>query len=155
MALSAGTTQQCRDGPRTGVADRQRASVRVVPTTAQLREAMERYATVSSSMDADAYAALFTPDAVQVDPVPTAPNVGRDAIRAFIQRSFDSCEAMKFEVTEVHPVADKAAITFHITVSLEGGSTMHIRGVEIFTITDEGLISAVDAYWGDEDVTFE
>ncbi len=31
---------------------------------------------------------------------------------------------------------------------------MHIRGVEIFTVTDEGLIAAVDAYWGDEDVTF-
>jgi hypothetical protein len=30
---------------------------------------------------------------------------------------------------------------------------MHIRGVEIFTITDDGFISAVEAYWGDEDVT--
>lgn len=125
-----------------------------MPTTAQLREAMERYASVISSRDADAYAALFTPDAVQVDPVATPPNVGRDAIRAFIQRSFDSCEAMRFEVGEVHPVADKAAITFHVTVTLQGGATMHIRGVEIFTVTDQGLISAVDAYWGDEDVTF-
>ena len=32
---------------------------------------------------------------------------------------------------------------------------MHIRGVEVFTVTDEGLISAVTAYWGDEDLTFE
>ena len=116
---------------------------------------MDRYAATVSSKDADAYAALFTPDAVQVDPYPTPPNVGRDAVRAFIQRSFDGCETMLFEVTEVHPVADKAAITFHITLTLSGGSTMHIRGVEIFTVTDEGLISAVDAYWGDEDVTFE
>ena len=60
---------------------------RPVPTTAQLREVMARYAAVVSSRDADAYAALFTPDAVQVDPYPTPPNVGRDAIRAFIQRS--------------------------------------------------------------------
>jgi hypothetical protein len=52
-------------------------------------------------------------------------------------------------------VGDKAAIEFHITVSLAGGGTMHIRGTEIFTVTDEGLISAVDAYWGDEDLTFE
>ncbi len=126
-----------------------------MPTTAQLREAMARYAAVTTSKDADAYAALFTPDAVQVDPYPTAPNVGRDAIRAFMQRSFDACETMRFEVTEVHPVSDRAAITFHITLTLEGGSTMHIRGVEIFTVTDEGLISAVEAYWGDEDVTFE
>ena len=126
-----------------------------MPTTAQLRDAMARYAAAASSGDADAYAALFTEDAVQVDPYPTPPNVGRDAIRAFIQRSFDACEAMRFEVVEVHPVADRAAVTFHITVTLEGGATMHIRGVEIFTVTDAGLISAVEAYWGDEDLTFE
>jgi steroid Delta-isomerase len=126
-----------------------------MPTTAQLREVMARYAAVTSSRDADAYAALFTDDAVQVDPYPTPPNVGREAIRAFMGRSFDACEAMRFEVLEVHPVADRAAITFHITLSLEGGATMHIRGVEIFTVTDEGLISAVDAYWGDESVAFE
>jgi steroid delta-isomerase len=126
-----------------------------VPTTALLRETIARYATVISSRDADAYAALFAADAVQVDPYPTPPNVGRDAIRAFIQRSFDACEAMTFEPVEVHPVGDRAAITFHITVTLGGGATMHIRGVEIFTVDDEGLITAVDAYWGDEDLTFD
>jgi len=47
------------------------------------------------------------------------------------------------------------ATTFHIVVTLEGGSTMHIRGVEVFTVTEDGLIAAVDAYWGEEDVTFE
>jgi uncharacterized protein (TIGR02246 family) len=126
-----------------------------VPTTAVLRQAIAGYAAVVSSRDADAYAALFAPDAVQVDPYPTPPNVGRDAIRDFIQRSYDACEAMTFEAEQVHPVADRAAVTFHITVSVVGGGTMHIRGVEIFTVTDEGLISAVEAYWGDEDLTFE
>jgi uncharacterized protein (TIGR02246 family) len=126
-----------------------------VPTTAQLREVIARYAAVASSKDADAYAALFTPDAVQVDPYPTPPKVGRDAIRAFIGTSFDACETMTFEVGELHPVSDKAAITFHISLTLAGGAAMHIRGVEVFTVTDDGLISAVDAYWGDEDLTFE
>ena len=107
-----------------------------------------------STGDAEAYAALFTPDAVQVDPYPTPPNVGRRAIEDFIRRSYDGCETMAFEAVEVHPVGDQAAISFHITVTMEGGSAMHIRGVEIFTVTDDGLISAVDAYWGDEDVTF-
>ncbi len=126
-----------------------------MPTNDVLRQAIARYAAVTSSRDADAYAALFTPDAVQVDPYPTPPNVGRGAIRDFIQRSFDACEAMTFEAEEVHPVADRAAVRFHITVSVVGGGTMHIRGAEIFTVTDEGLISAVEAYWGDEDLRFE
>jgi len=126
-----------------------------VPTTQQLRQAVADYAAVVGTRDADAYAGLFTPDAVQVDPYPTPPNVGRDAVRDFIARSFEACEAMTFEAEEVHPVADRAAVRFHITVSLAGGGTMHIRGVEIFTITDDGLIRAVEAYWGDEDLVFE
>jgi ketosteroid isomerase-like protein len=126
-----------------------------MPTTAQLREAITRYAEAASSRDAERYAALFTPDAVQVDPYPTGVHNGRDEIRAFIKQSFDACESMTFEVEECHPVADKAGIRFHISLGLEGGATMHIRGVEVFTITDDGLISAVEAYWGDEDVTLE
>jgi uncharacterized protein (TIGR02246 family) len=125
-----------------------------MPTTSQLREAMARYAEAASSRDPDRYAALFTTDAVQVDPYPSGVHNGRDEIRAFIQQSFDACETMTFEVEECHPVADKAAIRFHITLTFEGGATMQIRGVEVFTITDDGLISAVDAYWGEEDVTF-
>lgn len=124
-----------------------------MPTTAQLRDAVTRYAEVASSRDADKYAALFTPDAVQVDPYPSGVHNGRGEIRAFIEQSFAACESMKFEVEECHPVADKAAIRFQITLGLEGGATMRIRGVEVFTITEDGLISAVDAYWGEEDVT--
>ncbi len=111
-----------------------------MPTTAQLRQAMERYAAVVSSKDAEAYAALFTPDAVQMDPYPSGLHTGRDEIKAFIQSGFDGCETMTFAVEEVHPVADKAAIRFQITLTLEGGGTMYIRGVEIFTVTEEGLI---------------
>ena len=125
-----------------------------MPTIDQLREAVERYAAVASSGDPDAYAALFTPDAVQVDPYPSR-NEGRDAIRAFIAHAFEACETFRFEVGEVHPVADRVAITFHITLHLAGGSIMHISGVEVFTITDQGLISAVEAYWGEGDVQFE
>jgi steroid Delta-isomerase len=124
-----------------------------MPTTDQLRQTVATYAATVTARNADDYAALFTPDAVQVDPYPSPPNVGHDAIRAFMQRSIDGSETMLFEVEEVHPVADRVAIAFHITLALAGDTTMHIRGIEVFTVTDEGLISAVDAYWGDEDVT--
>jgi uncharacterized protein (TIGR02246 family) len=124
-----------------------------MPTAAELRTAIDRYAATVGSRDADAYAALYTLDAVQVDPYPTGVHTGREEIRAFMEQSFDACENMSFEVEECHPVADKAAVRFHITVGLAGGAAMHIRGVEIFTVTDDGLISAVEAYWGEEDVT--
>jgi len=122
------------------------------PTLAQLRETAARYAATVTARNADDYAALFTPDAVQVDPYPSPPNEGREAIRAFMQRSIDSSESLLFELVEVHQVADRVAISFHITLTLAGATTMHIRGIEIFTVTADGLISAVEAYWGDEDI---
>jgi uncharacterized protein (TIGR02246 family) len=126
-----------------------------MPTTEQLKETIARYAAVTSTRDAEAYAALFTEDAVQIDPYPAGVHNGRAEIKAFIEQSLAACETMLFEPGEVHAVGDRAAITFHITLTLEGGGTMHIRGVEIYTITDDGLISAVEAYWGEEDLTFE
>ena len=126
-----------------------------MPTTDQLKETVARYAAIASTRDADAYAALFTEDAMQIDPYPAGVHNGRGEIKEFITQSFAACESMSFEPVEVHAVGDRAAITFHITLTLEGGATMHIRGVEVFTITDDGLISGVDAYWGEEDVTFD
>jgi hypothetical protein len=56
----------------------------------------------------------------------------------------------------VHPTADVAAVSFDISMTVAGADqVMHIRGVEVFTVTDDGLIAEVTAYWGDEDVTFE
>jgi uncharacterized protein (TIGR02246 family) len=126
-----------------------------MPTIEQLKQTIARYAAVTGTRDAEAYAALFTEDAVQIDPYPSGVHNGREEIKAFIAQSFAACQTMLFEPGEVHAVGDRAAITFHITLTLEGGGTMHIRGVEIYTVTDEGLISAVEAYWGEEDVTFE
>ena len=124
-----------------------------MPTSTELREAIARYADATGSRDPDKYAALFTPDAVQIDPYPDGVHKGRNEIHAFIKQSFEACESMSWELEQFHAVADKAAVTFHITVTLAGDTTMHIRGVEIFTVNDDGLIAGVDAYWGEEDVT--
>ena len=61
---------------------------------------------------------------------------------------------MTFEVEEVHPVADKAAIRFHITLASTAAPPCTSGVSRSSPSTDDGLISAVDAYWGEEDVTF-
>ncbi len=120
-----------------------------------LREVAERYAATVGGKDADAYAALFTEDALQIDPYPTGRHNGRAEIREFIQSSYDACETISFSLNSVHPVGDVVAVSFDIAMTMAGAdNVMHIRGVEVFTVTEDGLISGVTAYWGDEDVTF-
>ena len=62
---------------------------------------------------------------------------------------------MTFEVEEVHPVADRAAITLPHHGSPWPAAPPCTSGASRSSpSTDDGLITAVEAYWGDEDVTF-
>src|SRR5580698_6649676 len=117
-----------------------------MPSPEILRQTAERYAATVGTKDADAYAALFTEDAVQVDPYPAGVHNGRGEIRAFIQSSYDACETINFELLSVHPVDDVVAVSFDISMTMAGAdNVMHIRGVEVFTVAEDGLISAVTA----------
>ena len=49
---------------------------------------------------------------------------------------------MRFEALAVHTAANHVAIDFRVTVELDAGR-MIIQGIEVFTVADDGLISAV------------
>jgi len=124
-----------------------------MPTPESLRHLVDRYCQAVTSRDVDAVVALFTEDAVQADPVSAPPNVGRDAIGAFFQAAVDASSATTFRALAVHTCADQVAIDFRVEVTVEGG-TMVISGIEVFTVSEDGRICAVSAYWDDADVTF-
>ncbi len=125
-----------------------------MPSSEELRQLVDRYCAVTSSGAVDDYVALFTEDAVQLDPASAPAHVGHEAIRAFRQSAVDASRAMRFEALAVHTAADYAAIDFRVTVELDAGR-MIISGIEVFTVADDGRISAVCAYWDDADITFE
>lgn len=122
-----------------------------MPTPESLRQLVHRYCRAVTDRDVEAVVALFTPDAVQADPASSPPNVGHQAIAAFFQAAVDASTATTFQATGVHTCGSQVAIDFTVVVALEAG-TMTISGIEVFTVTEEGLISAVTAYWDDADV---
>lgn len=124
-----------------------------MPTAEYLRQLVDRYATAITARDVDAVVALFTEDAVQQDPATAPPNVGHEAIRAFLQSAVDASTATAFEALTVHTCGDHVAIDFRVTVTLEAGA-MVIQGIEVFTVAEDGLIRSVTAYWDEGDVTF-
>ncbi len=122
-------------------------------TPEELRLLVERYAAAVSARDVDAVMALFAENAVQRDPVSSPPNVGREAIAAFLRNGVGASQATRFEPQAVHTSGDHVAIDFKVTVTLEAG-TMTIEGIEVFTVDGDGRIAEVNAYWDDADVTF-
>ena len=61
---------------------------------------------------------------------------------------------MPFEGRQIYPMAGGVAIAFRIAITLQGGATVRVLSNEFFTVNDDGLITAVDERWVDEDVIF-
>lgn len=117
-----------------------------MPTREQIQDLVSGYVDAVSRRDVEASVACFTEDAIQEDPVGTAPNEGRAAIRDFFEKSF----AADFEVEaddEVLIGGGHASFRFVIKVAT-GGDPFVVRVADLGRVTDEGLF---DRLWAVQD----
>jgi len=121
-----------------------------VTTPLNLHDLVQRYATVATSMDVDAYANLFAEDCTRIDPIGQPGQYTRDEVRASWAGVVRGAETITFTATDIHTVLDTAAFHFDVVVGL-GESTAHISGIEVMVFNDDGLITSLHAYWGDND----
>jgi steroid delta-isomerase len=112
----------------------------------QIRKTIDAYVDALARADRDGWVGLFAPEAVQIDPIGTPPNVGRDAIRAFWDRALAMADTVVFDVHHLHVCGDEAAMVFTGTVHLGDGG-MVFDGVDIMRFDDAGQISELRAYW--------
>jgi steroid Delta-isomerase len=105
--------------------------------------------TVATGTSADV-AALFAADATVEDPVGTTPRQGHDEIRGF----YASFEAMATttELLALRTCGGEAAFWFRIVVDLGGGATSTLEPMETMDFGDDGLITAMRAFWSDADL---
>ena len=122
-------------------------------TPDELRARIIAYVDALNTRDPVVIAALFAEDAVQADPASDPPNVGRAAITAFFEGSVGASDGWTFAAKAVHTCAATVAIDFQIDL-ITGGSPMTIDGIEVFEVGDDGLITTVNAYWDESDLTF-
>ena len=114
-----------------------------MPTKEQIHATVEEYVAAVGRQDVEATLALFAEDAVQEDPVGTPPNVGRDAIRHFFEKSFRT----SFSTDLTGPVlvtGDHAAFHFTITVPLDG-KTLTVRVIDMVRFDESGRIAELRA----------
>jgi steroid Delta-isomerase len=114
-----------------------------MPTREDIEATVRRYVEAVGRQDIEATMALFAEDARQEDPVGTPPNVGRDAIRRFFERSYRG----SFTTTLTGPLlvtGDHAAVHFTIEVPT-GGDPLVVRVVDLMRFDEDGLIAEVHA----------
>jgi steroid delta-isomerase len=117
-----------------------------VPTPEQVRAVVDDYLASFPKKDRDAFIACFADDAKQVDPVPSPPNIGKEAIGQFWDNVAGMADEMEPKVDRVHVCGNQAAVVFTMYArSGEGGSMIDI--VDIFEVNDDGKFASLHAYW--------
>ncbi len=121
-------------------------------TVKKLADAINRH-------DVNAFAALFTPDAVIRDPATPQPLKGRDAIRQNGDGWFKAFPDVQFKVSNSIAKGDTVAIEVVMTGTHKGPLTgpagtipptnrrMEIRGVGFLRINAQGLIAEERRYY--------
>jgi steroid Delta-isomerase len=117
-----------------------------VPTPEQVRAVVDDYLASFPKKDRDAFLACFADDATQVDPVPSPPNVGKQAIGQFWDNIIAIADTLEPHLDRVSVCGNQAAVVFTMKArSDEGGSAIDI--VDIFEVDDDGKIASLHAYW--------
>lgn len=116
-----------------------------MPTPDQVRSAFARYVAAWEARDRPAFLACFAEAATQVDPYPSAPNVGREAIAGFFDQTVAMTEAMAFSVGRVIVGGDRGVFPFTVR-STVAGTQVEVDAVDVISVGDDGLITSITAY---------
>ncbi|MCA2187139.1 nuclear transport factor 2 family protein [Nonomuraea cavernae] len=97
---------------------------------------------------------LFGPDALLEDPV--GPSMldpegkghrGHQEIAAFWDANISSVRAFRFQVSDSFANGPSCANVAAITMTMDGGTTMTVDCVIVYTVDEAGLITSLRAHW--------
>ncbi len=122
-----------------------------MPSPLDLEALVHRYGSVTSSMDVDAYAALFAEDCIREDPIGMPANHGREEVRESWRAVVNGVTSISFTPSDIHVVANCAAYHFEVVTEL-GEMKVTVNGIELFEFNESGEIQNMRAYWADTDL---
>ena len=116
---------------------------------ARLHDLVREYYTAIRSMNAGAWAAMFSEGAIIEDPVGDPPVTGgRGRFAEFYSRKVND-KFKKFDVFEqtVFVEGNQAATSWSLVALDLGGNAHAIEGMSLMTYGDDGLISSLRVFW--------
>lgn len=117
-----------------------------MPSPEQVRAVVDDYLASFPKKDRDAFLACFADDAKQVDPVPSPPNIGKEAIGQFWDNIVSMADNMEPQLDRVNVCGNEAAVVFTMNARTgDGGGAIDI--VDILEVNDDGKIASLRAYW--------
>lgn len=115
----------------------------------RILEVIQRYVDLVASGTADQVTALYADGATVEDPVGTEVRTTREQIREF----YAGIEGLEQEgrLVTARVAGGQAAFQFEL-VTKAGERTYTLSPIDVMTFDDDGRITSMRAYWGDEDL---
>ncbi|WP_072690337.1 nuclear transport factor 2 family protein [Rhodococcus marinonascens] len=121
----------------------------MAPSAADIRKIVERYVAAVATGTADDVLSLYAEGATVEDPVGTEPRTSVDSLREF----YSVLEPMKQtgELLTLRIAGNSAAFHFSLVTDL-GEQKFEIAPIDVMTFDDDGKITSMKAYWGQDDM---
>ena len=118
----------------------------------RIREVVDTYIRLVATGTADEIAALYAEGATVEDPVGSDVLTGEESIRAF----YAGLEPLDQEtrLLAVRVAGGEAAFHFEVATRADG-MTYTLAPFDVMTFDDDGRITSMRAYWGEDDLRVE
>ncbi len=111
-------------------------------------QALKGYFAGLSALDPEMISAVFTEDGELEDPVGSTTRRGRTEIAKYFSKGLCSVSRqLEISPLSVHRAGNSVAVQWHMVVESLSGTKAEADGIDVITVTGDGLISRVEGYW--------
>jgi steroid delta-isomerase len=122
-------------------------SVKPEPSESAIRSTIADYVRAFAEKDRELWLRVFTPDAMQEDPIGSGQLLGYEQIGSFWDKAFAANQSIQLVPREIYVCGSEAAMVWSITARRHEGGSRRLSGVDVFSFDGDARIRAVRAFW--------
>ena len=109
--------------------------------------ACEKYFHALNNIDRQAFMTCFTEDAQVFDPYGARMVEGVDGLTRWFKGMENTWTEFSIQPDEYYVSGDRCAVEWQAEATSKSGKGARFKGINVFAISEEGLISRLEAYW--------
>ena len=109
--------------------------------------ASDRYFDALNNIDQERFLSCFADDAEIHDPYGGRPFVGIEGARKWFSGFEGTWSNFSIEGEDPFPCGDRLAVKWTVRGEAKSGKIAEFSGIDVFTVSQEGLITRMDGYW--------
>jgi ketosteroid isomerase-like protein len=114
---------------------------------AKMITACEKYFHALNKIDRQAFMACFTEEAQIFDPYGSRMVEGKPGLNRWFDGMEKTWSEFSIKPGEYYIAGERCAVEWAATATAQSGKQAQFKGIDVFTVSETGLISSLEAYW--------